>query len=219
MKINSNKVQKIVVLISSIVFFVLPLLFFVWLFKSPYFSVVDDWIKTNKTIYITSLLIYKTIGVLYPPIPAGILTMASVPFLGWVTAYLVDFVGSLMGGVIAYYLGRKYGLKLLKFVLGEKVANKVSTIKVKKDKEIEAIFVYRLAFGSTILEAIYYGAGLLQIGLKNFIIGSALSHMVLGIPSFYFINSVFSGGNIYITVILTIIGVVIVYLTKSRYIE
>ena len=111
--------------------------------------------------------------------------MASIPFLGWFNAYLVDFFGSLFGGIIAYFLGKKYGHPLLNKILGSDLTEKIEKVKIKKDKEIEGVFVYRLAFGSTILEAIYYGAGFLKIGFKNFLIGSTLSHIVIGVPSFF----------------------------------
>ncbi|EKE06096.1 MAG: hypothetical protein ACD_19C00079G0001 [uncultured bacterium] len=199
--------------------FIVTLAVFYWFFKSPYFLIVDTWVKANIILYIIYLFIYKSIGVLFPPIPAGLVTMASIPFLGWFNAYLVDFFGSLFGGIIAYFLGKKYGHPLLNKILGSDLTEKIGKIKIKKDKEIEGVFVYRLAFGSTILEAIYYGAGFLKIGFKNFLIGSSLSHIVIGVPSFFLANNILNGQNITFTVILTIVGIMFIIFTKGRYFE
>lgn len=202
-----------------VLIFILTLVLFYWFFKSPYFLIVDNWVKQNTILYIFSLFFYKSIGVLFPPIPAGLVTMASIPFLGWTTAYLVDLTGSICGGIIAYYLGKKYGHPLLIKLLGEELTNKIENTKIKKNREIEAVFMYRLALGSTILEAVYYGAGFLKLGFKNFIIGSILSHIIVGFPSFYLANNILNGQNIALTIVLTITGVVFVLFTKGRYFE
>lgn len=199
--------------------FILTLILFYWFFKSPYFLVVDGWIKQNIILYVVSLFIYKSIGVLFPPIPAGLVTMASIPFLGWFGAYMVDFFGSISGGIIAYHLGKKYGHPLLLKILGEDITKKIEKIKIKKSREIEGIFVYRVALGSTILEAVYYGAGFLKVGFKNFLIGSILSHVAVGIPLFFLTNNIFNGQNIVLTILLTVVGILFVLFTKARYFE
>lgn len=199
--------------------FALTLVLFYWFFKSSYFLIVDGWIKQNTVLYVISLFVYKSIGVLLPPIPAGLVTMASIPFLGWFGAYLVDFFGSITGGIIAYFLGKKYGHPLLLKVLGEEITRKIEKIKIKKNREIEGIFVYRVALGSTILEAVYYGAGFLKVGFKNFLIGSALSHVAVGVPSFFLASNILNGQNIILTIIFTVVGISFVLFTKARYFE
>ncbi len=199
--------------------FVLVLVGLYLFFKSPYFFIVDGWIKQNTILYVVSLFLYKAVGVLFPPIPGGIITLASIPFLGWFNAYLIDLFGSLVGGVVAYYLAKKYGRNILSKILGEDITKKVEKIQIKKDREIEGVFVYRLALGSTILEAVYYGAGLLKVGFKNFLIGSFLSHVVVGVPQFYLANNIFNGENIILTIVITIVGIIFVLFTKGRYFE
>ena len=199
--------------------FITTLVIFYWFFKSPYFLIVDTWVKANIVIYVIFLFLYKTIGVLFPPIPGGLITMASIPFLGWFNAYLIDFFGSICGGVIAYYLAKRYGHPLLLKIFGEDVARKIENIKVKKNREIEAVFMYRLALGSTILEAVYYGAGFLKIGFINFLIGSILSHTLVGVPTFFLANNILNGENIILTIAITLIGIVFVLFTKGRYFE
>ncbi len=202
-----------------VLIFVATLIVFYWFFRSPYFLVVDTWVKANTLTYIIFLFLYKSIGVLFPPIPGGLLTLASIPFLGWTTAYLVDLAGSICGGIVAYYLGKKYGHPLLIKIFGEDLTKKIENTKIKKNREIEAVFMYRLALGSTILEAVYYGAGFLKIGFINFLLGSILSHILVGVPSFFLANNVLNGENIILTILITIVGIVFVLFTKGRYFE
>jgi uncharacterized membrane protein YdjX (TVP38/TMEM64 family) len=199
--------------------FILIICGFYLFFKSPYFLVLDTWVKANIVTYVIFLFLYKTVGVLFPPVPGGIVTLASIPFLGWFNAYLIDFLGSICGGVIAYYLAKKYGHPLLLKIFGEDVATKIENIKVRKNREIEAVFMYRLALGSTILEAVYYGAGFIKIGFINFLVGSILSHTLVGVPTFFLANNILNGENIILTIAVTLIGIVFVLFTKGRYFE
>lgn len=192
---------------------------FYWFIKSPYFSPLQIWVSANKFAYILILYFVKTIGILWPPIPAGLFTMASIPLIGWQAAYLVDLGGSISGGSIAYYLGKKYGIKFLNKIFDASVLKKIKSAKIKKGKEIEAVFVYRVLLGTTILEAIYYGAGFLKINFRKFLIGAILSHIVTGIPGFILAQNVFGGNNILITIISIIVSIFIVYKTKTRYFE
>ena len=190
-----------------------------WFFKSSYFPIVDAWVKTNIVLYVFALFIYKSIGVLFPPIPAGMLTLASIPFLGWFGAYMVDMAGSIFGGMFAYWLGRKYGRKILHKLFNASMVEKIVKTKIKKGKEIEAVFTFRVLLGSIILEAVYYGAGFLKIPFGKFLIGASLSHIVVGIPSFILANNIFSGKNLILTGILSVVALVFVIKTKGRYFE
>ena len=199
--------------------FVAFMFFAYWFFKSSYFPTVDAWIKTNIVLYVVALFIYKSIGVLFPPIPAGVVTLASIPFLGWFGAYMVDMAGSIFGGIIAYWLGKKYGKKILEKLFDASTIEKIVKTKVKKGKEIEVVFMFRVLLGSTILEAVYYGAGFLKIPFGKFLIGATLSHIVVGVPSFLLANNIFSGKNIVLTIVLSVAALIFVLKTKGRYFE
>ena len=202
-----------------ILIFFLTLAFFYWLVRSPHFNVINGWIIQNRTLFIVSLFFYKTLGILWPPIPAGLFTLVAIPFIGWKTAYFVDLFGSISGGSIAYLVGRKFGYKILGKIFDSSIVEKIKRIKIKKGREIEAVFVYRLLLGSTILEAIYYGAGTLKVNYWKFLIGATLSHPVVGVPSFLLAENIFLGKNLVVIIILSIVALVFVYKTKGRYFE
>jgi len=199
--------------------FLLTILFVFWFLKSAYFPILNLWIQSNIILYVVSLFFVKILGIVWPPISGGVFTLASIPFLGWKLAFITDFCGSTVGGLIAYYLGSKYGFPFLNKLLGDDIVNKIKKVKIKKGREIEAVFVYRFLFGSVILEAIYYGAGVLNINFGRFVIGAVLSHIVIGVPIFFLASSIFSGANMVLTISLSIIALVIILKTKGRYFE
>jgi len=205
---------------SVLVFvFIAFLILAYWFFRSAYFPIVDAWVKTNIVLYVVALFIYKSIGVLFPPLPAGLVTMASIPFLGWLNAYLVDMAGSIVGGAIAYWLGRKYGKKILEKIFTKEIVEKIVKTKVKNGREVEAVFMFRILLGSTILEAVYYGAGFLKIPFGKFLVGASLSHIAVGVPTFVLAENIFSGKNMLLTVALSVLALIFVLKTKGRYFE
>jgi uncharacterized membrane protein YdjX (TVP38/TMEM64 family) len=199
--------------------FLLTLAIFYWFIKSVYFIPAQLWVSQNRFSYIVILFLCKALGIIWPPIPSGLLTMGSIPFLGWKTSYFIDLGGSIAGGTIAYYLAKRYGLEFLKKIFDQSILERIQKTKIKKGKEIEAVFVYRVLLGTTILEAIYYGAGLLKVTYWKFLIGAVLSHLVVGIPTFILAQNIFSGKNMAITVLSIVVSLFIVYKTKSRYFE
>lgn len=199
--------------------FILTLVLFYWFSKTTYYLGFDLWIKRNIVFYIITLFLVKILGILWPPVSGGIFTLASIPFLGWKTAFIIDMFGSTVGGTIAYILGKKFGFPFLGKILDVNIVEKIKSVKIKKGKEIEAVFVYRLLFGSVIVEAIYYGAGVLNIHFGKFLIGVTLSHLLIGIPIFFLTNSIFSRANIVLSVSLAIIALILIIKTKGRYFE
>ena len=168
--------------------------------KSTSFESLLNWAQINKLIFLASLIFVKALGIVWPPIPGGVLTLGSIPILGWQLAYFSDFLGSMIGSTVAYYLGRKYGIPFLKKILSDEILEKVEKIKMKSNKEFEAIFFLR-AFGGTVVEIIVYAAGLLKVNFVNFLSASVLSHLIFGIPGFYLTSNVISGENYVITLV------------------
>lgn len=199
--------------------FVITIILFYSFSKTTYFLGLDSWIKSNMILYTVSLFVIKVIGILWPPVSGGIFTIASIPFLGWKMAFIIDMLGSTVGGTIAYMLGKKYGFPFLGKILDASIVEKIKSVKIKRGKEIEAVFVYRLLFGSVIVEAIYYGAGVLNIHFGKFLIGVTLSHLLIGIPIFILASTIFSGANIVLTVLLAVIALIFILKTKGRYFE
>lgn len=199
--------------------YILTVILFYWFSKTTYFLGLDSWIKSNIVLYVVSLFLLKISGILWPPIPGGIITLASIPFLGWQLAFMIDMAGSTVGGIIAYKLGEKYGYPFLNKILDKNIVEKIKKIKIKKDKEIEAVFMYRILFGSIVLEAIYYGVGVLKVDFVRFLIGAISSQILVGMPLFFLASNIFSSGGIITTVILLIVGIIFLIKTKSRYFE
>jgi uncharacterized membrane protein YdjX (TVP38/TMEM64 family) len=211
MKIKSYKH-----IIIFVLFFIFTVWAYVWFAYSPYYQTFVDWALGNLYIFYPLMIVIKAIGIIWPPIPGAVLTIGSIWIIGWIPAYLADFTGSMIGSTIAYYLAKRWGYPILGKILDKKTIDKIRQVKVKKGKELEAIFLFRF-FGGTILEIVCYAAGVLNIRYKQFILGSMLSHLLTGIPTFYFVDKITRGNHILINSILLIIAVIIFVFFRKRY--
>lgn len=212
------KVKQKNLLLMVLVFLVTVGLYYKF-YNSPYFTQFFEWSQSNIVLFVSVLLIIKILALLYPPLSGGVLTLGSIPFLGWPLAYAIDLVGSITSGIIMYFLGKKYGYWLLNKIFSKELVEKIKKMKVKKNKEIEAVFVYRVLIGGTVLELVYYGAGVLGIGFRNFLIGSIGSHLLVGIPTFYLANNVLTSGNVWVVVVSSLVLLVLFSRLKNRYFE
>jgi uncharacterized membrane protein YdjX (TVP38/TMEM64 family) len=186
--------------------------------RSPYFEVMSAWVGDNKALFIATLVGVKIIGIIWPPIPGGAMTLGAIPIIGWVPSYLADFAGSVIGSCIAFAIARRWGRGFVKKVLDEATVEKLEKIKVKKNRETEMVFLFRI-FGGTIVEAVCYGAGLLRIRFRNFLIGTIASHIVVGIPTFSITNNLFESRQIALSLAFLVVTVPLVILSRKRYFD
>ena len=202
--------------ISGILLLIIFFGFYIWFANSDYFNVIFEWSKQNKLLLILSIIVIKILGIVWPPIPGAVFSLASIPLLGWKTSYIINLAGLIIGSVIAYKIAEIWGEKLIKKFID---INKVKKIKIKKGREIEVILLLTI-FGSGIFfEAVCYGAGLLKIDFKKFIAGIVLGNALTGIPLYYLIGSSIKLKYSVIPILITIGVFLALYKLKGRYLE
>src|SRR3989337_132416 len=101
-----NLIAKRINLISVVLY--------LWFIKLPIFQHFVLWVQQNLLLYFLFLLFIKILGILWPPLPGGLFTLGSIPAIGWELAYIADLVGSVIGSSGAFFMGRRYGPKLLR---------------------------------------------------------------------------------------------------------
>lgn len=128
-------------------------------------------------------------------------------------------MGSILGSSVAFYLGKKYGFNFINKVFSVDMENKIRGVKVKHKNEIESVFMIKTLGGGLLMEAVSYGAGILNIKYINFLIGSILSHMLFGIPIFFLANQILDSKNAVWTVVFVAISLIVLWRIKGRYFE
>lgn len=183
------------------------------------FNRLSAWGRDNITLYVFALVLVKVFSLVYPPIPGGLVTLASIPIIGWFPAYVADFLGTILGSSISYMIGKKYGKALLYRLFDKDVIDKLLKYKIKKGKEIEAIIVLRILTGTIIVEAVCYGAGIIGVSFRANLIGTIVSHLVVGLPLYRFAALAIEGQNLLLSAVIGVVSLVILYRLKGRYFE
>lgn len=194
------------------------ILAYLWFSRSPYFEVFNAWTRQNLILFYVSLILAKILAIVWPPLPGGLFTLGSIPFIGWFPAYLADVIGGLIGASIAYYLGKKYGYPFLEKVFNPGLVEKIREIKIRKDHEIESVLIGRVAGGGNIMELVCYGAGVLQVRFRSFFIASFIAS-VASLPAYYLGGNIFNGGNIMIGIAVSAVTLLMFWKLKGRYVE
>lgn len=216
---NLNQHIKLKGLGGLILGFVIVIGSYAWFIQTPYFLTFKDWAEQNLVVFSLFLLVAKIIGIIIPPLPGGLLTLGSIPIIGWWQAYIIDITGLMIGSSIAYALGKRYGKKVMQYFFSDELIEKIEKTKIKKNRQIESLFILRVLSGSTITEIVCYAAGLLKISFKNFFIGTALAHLVVGLPMFYLANNILEMKNVWISLITFLVVIVFFSKLKARYLE
>jgi len=199
-------------------FTVATIVAYFWFIKSPYFDDLQTWASAHFWLFISLLVLIKIAGIVWPPINGGLLTLGAIPVVGWLPAYLADLTGSTIGSSIAFFIARKWGLDFMRKIFDASTIARVQRVKIRPNREFEAVFVSRL-LGGTLLELLSYGAGLIGIRFKNYLPASILSHIVIGVPLYYFANGIISGRNVLINFVLVFILMMLFFFARKRYVD
>lgn len=216
MKRQLVKNKNIIIFFASLFLTIAAYLVFI---SSSYYNVFLLWAQNNTYLLLSLLVAIKVIGIIWPPIPGGFLSLGSIPFIGWEKAYLSDLIGNILGSIITYHIGRKYGYSILNKLFDENMVKKIKKIKIKKSKSFEMVFLYRVLGTSVLLEVITYGAGILRLPFWPFLTASVIAHVIYNLPAYYLINVAIFGLNPLLILVSIIALVVLIYKTKGRYFE
>ncbi len=165
------------------------------------------------------IVLAKAASIVYPPLPGIILTLAMIPILGWQKAYTVELAGSLLGVTAAYWLGKKYGEKLIKWIAGAKLLAKIKAVKLKPGSQFEAAFVLRTASGGTLSDIFAWGASLIGLRFWPYLFGHLANHVLATLPIFLLIGLSIELHSWLIAIPVMIFGWLIIWKFKGRYFE
>ena len=165
------------------------------------------------------IILAKAMSIVYPPLPGIILTLAMVPILGWQKAYVVELAGSLLGVTTVYWLGKKYGEKLIKWIAGENLLAKIKAVKLKPGNQFEAAFVLRTASGGALSDTLAWGASLIGLRYFPYLLGHLVNHILVTLPIFLLVGFSIKVHSWLLIGPVMLIAWLLVWKFKGRYFE
>src|SRR3989344_4570749 len=137
------------------------------------YFVFGDW--SEKVIFTISshifvgpllLILWRIIGIIFPAIPAGVVSFAVVPIFGWFKTYIYTVTGILIGTSISFFLARKFGEPLAERFVPIKKLHRLEDKLTEKQKFL-GIVALRL-FTVPVMDFSSYAAGLTRISFPKF---------------------------------------------------
>lgn len=214
-RINFEVVQRITVIIILII----PAFIISYIVQLEGFERVVSVIQSNLAMYLCGLFLLKSASIVYPPLPGTAVTLASIPVIGWEWAYAVDIFGSTLGASCAFFFGKRYGLHLIRSLMGVRMVKKITSFKLKQRNQIEASIMLRFATGGILSDALSWGAPLIGFSYAKYIVGYVISHLMTSFPVFYLLGIAVSFHSWIVLLIAMILAWGIMYKCKGRYFE
>lgn len=81
-------------------------------------------------------IIIQFLQVTIVPLPAAITTLAGVALFGFWPTFFYSVIGMMIGSMLAFYLGRKFGVKLIIWLFGKNAYSKYVKFTQGKDKVV-----------------------------------------------------------------------------------
>ena len=157
-------------------------------------------IKTHPYLGALLLILWRIVGIIFPAIPAGVVSFAVVPIFGWLKTYIYTLTGIMIGTSISFFLARKFREPLVKRFVPIKRLHELEDRLTERQK-FWAIVGIRL-FTVPVMDFSSYAAGLTRISFPKFFLATLIAS-IPDIAIFYFgeqLYKTFFGRSIIIAV-------------------
>lgn len=114
-------------------------------------------------------LIIQFVQVIIPIVPGSISTVIGVLVFGPIKGFIYNYIGIVLGSIVAFFISRRYGMNLIKNIFGEKLINKYIGW-LDKDKKFEKLFALAIFLPIAPDDFLCYLAGVTKISVKNYIL-------------------------------------------------
>lgn len=164
--------------LSTILATIIILLFIIYGLKLGIFQnkiVLVNYIKKFGIIGPIFFLCFQIFQVIFPVIPGGASCLAGVLAFGPVRGFIYNYLGLVIGSIIAFNLSRKYGIKIINNFFKEETIEKY--LKYIKDNKFNKIFFLGIFLPGLPDDLLCYIAGMSKINFKKF-----LTIILLGKP-------------------------------------
>lgn len=167
---------------------------------------------SDDPIGILTFIAITFLQVTFIPLPSTVTTVGGVWVFGPGRGFIFSLIGQVAGSMLAFYLGRKFGVKLVKWFVGEEVFEKYQKFIKGRDKII-LIFMFLFPFFPDDVLCLF--AGLTNMtGFFFFIIMLISRSITIGYTTLFMgvVSSIpFSGWGIPVYILIGIVIIALLY--------
>lgn len=167
---EDNKFKRIINIIS-IVGTIMVCIFFYFALKEQIFTSEEKMqLLLKKSGYFAPAIfvIIQIVQVVIPIIPGGISQGVGVLIFGPWWGFVYNYIGIVLGSIIAFLIARKYGLSLINKMFKKELVDKYIGW-LNKGKKFEAFFALAIFLPVAPDDFLCYFAGVTNISVKKFV--------------------------------------------------
>lgn len=159
-----------------------------WIKYLEDFDAIRDFILGTKQWGVITFLLLTVFQVVILPIPSAVTILIGVAIYGPLISFGLSLLGTYIGSVICFWLGKKFGRKLVAWMVGKESAEKYADMLNDKGKWIFALMLLFPFFPD---DTLCLAAGTTSMSWKFFLIS-----MLLTRPAIIAFTSFFGSGEI-----------------------
>ena len=141
----------------------------------------------NYFLMVLIFVLIQFLQVCLIPIPGAVTTAAGSLAFGPLLGALYSFIGIILGSVVAFLVGRKFGHRFVKWMVGEEDLNKALKFVEGRDK-IMFFLIFLLPFFPD--DALCFVAGLTGMSLLSFVIILSVARVITTLCTVYVVEYV-----------------------------
>ena len=124
-------IKLALVFVLSILFFVGLFFFFKWTGIIGKFNNMEELKAIISSAGFLSYFVFallQFLQVTFIPLPASVTTIVGVVLFGPIKAFIVSLLAILCGSLVAYFIGKMFGSKILPWAIGQNKADEISSL-------------------------------------------------------------------------------------------
>ena len=145
-----------------------------------------EYVESFGQFAVLQFVFIQFLQVVVLPIPSFITMAAGVLMFGAFKGALFSCIGIISGSIVAFYIGRVFGYKAAKWLVGEKALNKGLKAVQGKDK---LLFTFMFLFPLFPDDLMCFAAGITKLNAKFFVVMIIITRTVAIFSSAYSINN------------------------------
>lgn len=178
---------KIIFKIFTIILTLITISFIAYAFNLGLFkdeNILINYIKKSSILAPVIFIVLQLLQVIIPILPGGLSSFVGVILFGPFLGFIYNYVSLSIGSCIAFYLSKKYGIKLIKKLFKEQTITKYT--KYLENNNFKKIFLISIILPGFPDDLLCYIAGISNMKFKTF-----LTIIIIGKPISLLIYSLF----------------------------
>ncbi|MBE5731172.1 MAG: TVP38/TMEM64 family protein [Clostridiales bacterium] len=159
-----------------------------WLTYLKDFDAIRSFILSTEQWGVITFLVLTVMQVIFLPIPAAVTILIGVAIYGPLVSFLLSLLGTYIGSIICFWLGKGFGKKLVDWMIGKENSEKYAKMLNEKGKWV---FVLMLLFPFFPDDTLCLVAGATAMSWKFFLLS-----MIFARPAVIAFTSFFGSGSI-----------------------